>query len=192
MSKKALCINTKDHTLPLNRWNTKLIDREICETDESILQIIPYIVLRDSDTHEIFSYTRGGSGKEDRLHSKVSIGVGGHIDESVKTTLIELMADEAVREIEEETGYKANPKGIIEDLTKGDYIKLYTPNAEKSVDRVHVGIAFTIDVKKVELTKLEDGVIVNPRWLTLRELSDETKSPFCNLENWSKMLCTVN
>jgi predicted NUDIX family phosphoesterase len=192
MAKLALCIDTKEHTLPINQWKPRLIDRVICETDESTLQIIPYVVLRDIATHEIFSYTRGNAGQEDRLHSKISIGVGGHIDDEIKSNLIELIAEEAVREIEEETGFKANPQGIIKDLIKGDYIKLYTPNAEKSVDRVHIGIAFTIDVNKKDLIKLEDGVILNPRWLSLSELSDNVKSSFCNLENWSKMLCTVN
>ena len=46
------------------------------ETNEQLLQVIPYVVL----THRglAFAYKRGDKGGERRLHAKLSLGVGGH------------------------------------------------------------------------------------------------------------------
>src|SRR5438874_1532456 len=47
------------------------------ETDPSVKQLIPYIVLRSGG--EVFHYTRGSAGTERRLQALRSIGLGGHI-----------------------------------------------------------------------------------------------------------------
>lgn len=36
------------------------------------------------------------------------------------------------------------------------------------MDRVHLGIAFEIYVHTSDLTKLEDGVVINPKWMSAR------------------------
>ena len=195
MAKFALCIDAKDYTKSLSEWKPRLIDRAICETDETTLQIIPYITLVDNATKEIFSYTRGKAGQEDRLHAKKSIGIGGHMDFEIETTLIELIASEAAREIEEETGFRIDADGIV-DIEENIavyslYHKLYTPNAINSVDRVHVAIAFTVYVDKDKLTKLEDGIILEPKWLTQTELYVLARSENTPLENWSLILALL-
>ena len=48
------------------------------EEDPSHKQLIPYCVFRCGD--RIFHYTRGKSGGESRLHAKISVGVGGHVN----------------------------------------------------------------------------------------------------------------
>ncbi|MFL5329395.1 MAG: phosphoesterase [Gemmataceae bacterium] len=52
--------------------------RSVVENDPSWLQLIPYLVLRHRK--RIFHYTRGQAGGEKRLHSRRSIGIGGHIN----------------------------------------------------------------------------------------------------------------
>src|SRR5882757_4321071 len=55
----------------------QFLPRSKVETDPSFKQLIPYVVLRHGS--DIFSYRRGKSGGEQRLHALRSIGVGGHI-----------------------------------------------------------------------------------------------------------------
>ena len=50
--------------------------RPAAETDRSIKQIIPYLVLRDGD--RIFLMKRTRAGGDARLHDQYTIGVGGH------------------------------------------------------------------------------------------------------------------
>ena len=75
------------------------------EEDPSLLQPIPYIVLmRDGDVGpEVFTYTRLTGGGESRLHGKVSVGVGGHMNRLFDHLgLMNMVAEEAGRELEEE------------------------------------------------------------------------------------------
>lgn len=49
------------------------------ETDESYKQLIPYVLVRRGD--EVLIYRRLGGGGEGRLHGKVSVGFGGHMND---------------------------------------------------------------------------------------------------------------
>jgi predicted NUDIX family phosphoesterase len=52
--------------------------RSAAESDPSLKQIIPYLVLRDGD--RIFLMKRTKAGGDARLHDRYSIGVGGHLN----------------------------------------------------------------------------------------------------------------
>lgn len=52
--------------------------RSLAETDPSLKQIIPYLVLRDGDRYFLMQRTRAGA--DARLHDRWSIGIGGHLD----------------------------------------------------------------------------------------------------------------
>jgi predicted NUDIX family phosphoesterase len=62
------------------KYADRFVDRPECETDESVRQLIPYVVLRDKD-HLIFTYRRPPDNTEGRLAGRRSLGVGGHVDE---------------------------------------------------------------------------------------------------------------
>jgi predicted NUDIX family phosphoesterase len=56
--------------------------RDDMERDPSFKQLIPYVIFRYRPAGEmprLFCYTRGKGQGEKRLHSKLSVGVGGHI-----------------------------------------------------------------------------------------------------------------
>lgn len=64
------------------------VPRPVAETDRTLKQIIPYLVLRDGD--RIFLMKRTRAGGDSRLHDRYTIGVGGHLnpgDGSVKDGL---------------------------------------------------------------------------------------------------------
>lgn len=164
MSKSALVITVEEFdTLPADEWEPVMMPRIQCETDEDYLQIIPYVSLVN-ENGEYFSYERGVAGGESRLYAKRSIGLGGHIDNPVTTTLDDLIVEETARELLEEVGLVADKQKIARALQDAYVIR----ETATEVDRVHLGIAFTISVHSSELTKLEEGVIINPMWLSPR------------------------
>ena len=83
--------------------NHSFMDRAAAEEDPSFKQLIPYCIFRCGD--RILHYTRGKSGGESRLHAKISVGVGGHInpvDTGGGRTGPDAYHSAVTREIEEE------------------------------------------------------------------------------------------
>ena len=62
----------------LDPANHFFMDRGAAEEDPTHKQIIPYCVFRHGD--RVLHYTRGKAGGESRLHAKISVGVGGHVN----------------------------------------------------------------------------------------------------------------
>ena len=59
--------------------NNSFQSRARAETDPTFKQIIPYVVITDGKS--ILHYVRGKKAGEQRLVSKGSIGIGGHIND---------------------------------------------------------------------------------------------------------------
>lgn len=186
--KKALCITKQD--LDINFASTdiqpvpdgffdlpaRLIDRGACETDESLLQVIPYIVLRDTDG-SIFCYERGGGGGESRLHAKLSVGLGGHVDiQPGEGDMHTALRFEAERELREEVGFSID----IEHF----HGLVYTGALDTPVDKVHLGLVTSVTVSGFTEVEPEPGSIENGRWLTLNELL--APDVYDRLEPWSQ------
>ena len=70
-----------DKYLPafLNPSNNFFIHRELAEDDPTHKQIIPYAIFKHGD--KFLKYLRGKKSGEQRLASKSSIGIGGHINQ---------------------------------------------------------------------------------------------------------------
>lgn len=192
MPKLALCIPATQKYLPLEQWTTSLVDRALCETDLTLLQIIPYVALRN-ERGEYFTYTRGSKGQETRLHARKSIGAGGHVDFEVVSTLRDLLAHEAQREVSEELGYT----GTLEQYVEAVRAATVLYHTTTPVDAVHIAVAMCIDVLSEDVKAFEEGVILNPEWLTMDALvesnnlqirSDEPEALAFRFETWSSML----
>jgi predicted NUDIX family phosphoesterase len=56
----------------------RYVPRQVAESDRSLKQVIPYLVLRDGD--RIFLMRRTRAGADERLHDRYSIGIGGHLN----------------------------------------------------------------------------------------------------------------
>lgn len=192
MSKSALVIPAHQRFYAIDQWTPSMMSRDVCETDPTHLQVLPYVVLVSEDD-EIYMYTRGAAGAESRLHAKRSVGLGGHIDSlPVGMTLREHIAHEAIREVEEECGYKPALKEMLMSLDS--HTRLYS--TESDVDSVHLGLVIMLNVLKKDIVKPEEGTIVDPRWMLTEELQaysflERLVKPQCmlwSLENWSKQV----
>ena len=145
--------------------------RSAVEEDPSLKQVIPYAVvcLRD----RVFLLRRTTRGGESRLHRKLSIGVGGHINpEGVPPE--RLVEAGLHRELSEELcfdqPYAFRPIGLIND-------------DGNAVGRVHVGIVYLVEpadggVRVRETEVLEGGFV---------PIADLGKF-LPEMESWSKLV----
>jgi predicted NUDIX family phosphoesterase len=172
---------------------TFLLDRKDCETDESFLQIIPYVTLVDKDTGDVFSYRRGKGGNEARLMQEHSIGLGGHIEEEPNetTSLLEVIVRGTMLELNEEVGL--NEKDYLDKIhdnyKTGNFGCIHCRDSE--VGRVHIGLCMFLIIDKKHITALEKDIITNGQWLSLSNLYKLTDAKEMNLESWSKLVLDI-
>ncbi|MBL7170128.1 MAG: hypothetical protein ISS48_03850 [Candidatus Aenigmarchaeota archaeon] len=141
------------------------------EQDESMKQIIPYIVFRHKDRY--FVYKRLEKSEEERLVAKYSMGIGGHIN-PIDVNSTNILWEGMKREFEEEVNYPYDYNTKIIGFINDD---------KDSVGRVHFGVVFLvegsndrIDVK--ELDKLSGQMIT---LLEAKKFRDK-------MEGWSQIV----
>jgi predicted NUDIX family phosphoesterase len=170
----------------INQTDISMQDRATCETDPSFLQFIPYIAVV-SPSGKVFNYSRGGSGGEERLVSKMSIGLGGHVDSMppAGVSLIDHLRAEAARELKEEIGLD------IEAADPALTIEAILVDATTPVDQVHIGIFCTYRLQSDDGAGLnfEEGVIEKGEFSTTHNLTQSGKH--ARMENWSKLALDI-
>ena len=149
------------------------IDRGLAENSPEYKQIIAYAIFRHNG--RILAYTRGGSGGEARLHDKISVGIGGHINpvDGLADNLDTYMAG-VEREIREEL------------RIEGAYTqKLFAAINDDSnpVGSVHLGIVHCFDLETDQIAANETA-LANLRFHTLEELAGPS---YERLETWSQL-----
>lgn len=154
------------------------------EEDLSLLQPIPYIVLmRDGDVGpEVFTYTRLTGGGESRLHGKVSVGVGGHMNRLFDHLgLMNVVAEEAGRELEEELVFR-DADGREVAPTAPQMIGLINDDSG-DVQRVHLGLLARVEVPREWRVQVRETDGLEGSWRPVEELeSEEIRG---RLEEWS-------
>jgi predicted NUDIX family phosphoesterase len=156
----------------LDAAHTSYRPRPQMESDPSFKQLIPYCIFRFQD--QIFYYTRGKAQGEGRLHSKRSIGIGGHISSvdagRVGSPYLEGMRREIEEEVIIDTSYEHHLVGLInDDLTE--------------VGRVHLGIVHIFDLAAPKVLPREKSIIetgfASPAQLHQDRAQFETWSQIC-------------
>jgi len=132
----------------LDPAHTSFRPRNEVEEDPSYKQLIPYCIFMHDG--QVFSYRRGKAGGEGRLHSKRSVGIGGHIS-STDRLHGDRRYDEAMhREISEEVildaGFTDRCVGLIND-------------DETPVGRVHLGIVHIFDLDSAKVLPREESIL---------------------------------
>lgn len=101
--------------------------RSIAETDESYKQIIPYLIFTHNNKY--FVMQRKATASEQRLAGKLSLGIGGHMQQQDMTS--NNIIDWVQREFEEEVSYE----GTLRITTLG----ILNDDSSK-VGKVHLGL----------------------------------------------------
>lgn len=127
----------------------KFVRRGDCETDPSLKQIIPYVVFWSGG--RVFTYTRGKSQGESRLHSLRSLGVGGHVAEEDAAGGCTAEAYEMAlqRELDEEVNVSVPGKMLLSGLINDDS----TP-----VGQVHLGVVHSYHLEAPVVHPREEGL----------------------------------
>lgn len=135
-------------------------ERPAVEQDFSVLQIIPYVLIRNAEG-KFATYMRHGSEK--RIHGLFSCGIGGHVEESDQSdSLPATLVFGMMREVSEELGEhcltldRFEYKGIlIEDETK--------------VGRTHLALLYLVSLKPEDIIS-PDEELANFSWCEKEEV----------------------
>lgn len=150
----------------------RFVDRSDAETDPDYKQIIPYAVVRHLDSY--FLLQRKSTQSEQRLHNKLSIGVGGHINPSEGAPGSDAIKDGLTREVNEElhiaAGYGERLIGLINDDTT-------------DVGRVHLGVLYEIESPSFDVSVRETSKM-DGEWVAIKRLQDD----YDRLETWSQIV----
>lgn len=170
VAESGLLCGREAEVMALIRSRGEFIPRPEAEVDPSYKQIIPYVAIVRGD--EVFATRRLNKGGETRLHGKMSLGVGGHmneIDEDGDDWLMNCLLREVDEEVAMEDFGELTLRGLIHD--GGD-----------TVGSVHLGFFFTLttkgDVQVRETEKLEGSFVK----------IEELKEHFDRMEGWSQII----
>ncbi len=165
-----------DKYLPafLNPSNNFFIHRELAEDDPTHKQIIPYAIFKHGD--KFLKYLRGKKSGEQRLASKSSIGIGGHINQD----------DFNSSSLEKDTYLTGIEREINEELIINcDYNNLpiaLINDDSNDVGQVHLGVVHLFDLESDQVEAGEAN-IENLEFLSSEDLLREKE----NLESWSQI-----
>jgi predicted NUDIX family phosphoesterase len=158
----------------LSRGNNLFMPRTQAENDPSFKQIIPYAIVTHGD--RVLHYVRGKKAGEQRLVSKGSIGIGGHMND----------ADESLFAWDE-NAYRAGVAREVHEELKidspfDDRIVALLNDDTTEVGRVHLGIVHVLQLAEPKVQKRE-AMITNLEFLTKEELLARRDQ----LETWSQL-----
>jgi len=152
--------------------NYTFLDRPQAEKDACYKQLIPYVTIICRG--DVLALERTTAQSEARLHGKLSLGVGGHINPADEgRDLAETISQAMARELQEELWLKPAAAPLLAGLINDD---------TNSVGSVHLGIHCILQVQyrpRVRETDKMKALWVKPSQL-------EALRP--RLETWSQIL----
>ncbi len=176
--------NIDVHYKSMRRGGTKEVSIPLSKNAElnfDFVQPIPYIVIRRGN--QFYATQRLQGGGESRLHGKIAMGAGGHMNplsEIMFESFDNVLQVNLMRELEEELNIQGNFKletiGLINDDSD-------------DVNRVHIGILGFLELEeKGEVTVRETEQLAG-EWYTLEQLKEE--DVYERLENWGKIVVDI-
>jgi len=150
------------------------------EENPAYKQPIPYCVIRRGG--EIYMYRRLGGGGEARLHDKLSIGAGGHMNDIERAeSFSEVLRVNLERELEEELHIAARTRTFT---TVG-----FINDDDNEVGKVHIGLLVIVDLDADGTVEVREVDQLQGEWISAQELlSDHVYS---RLESWSQIAAKV-
>lgn len=154
------------------------MERRFAETDSSFKQIIPYtLVIRARQ--EVLLLRRSKMGGDARLHDKLSIGVGGHINppDAEHDDLIQACARREIdEEIELDQQAEPVPIGVLNDDSN-------------AVGSVHFGIVHAMHIEGGEV-RVRETELLEASFVHVDALKEQAADESVNMETWSRLIAT--
>jgi predicted NUDIX family phosphoesterase len=182
-SKHAQVLTPELYTIVVEQG--QFLVRDEVEEDETQRQIIPYAVVEYHPEFEpdplVLLVERLKAGSETRLHNKLSIGLGGHInpqDDGSKTTETQKSAT-----AEQDILQAALIRELREELVIGAFttdVRALIHRSENAVERVHTGLLYSVKViAPVSVRETHKLAGEHVPWT-------EVSSKYARLEGWSQ------
>jgi predicted NUDIX family phosphoesterase len=145
------------------------------EDDPSFKQIIPYAIISNKDSFYLFKRTSGQTEK--RLHNKLHLGVGGHVNPGRSNELnAQYLINELKRELFEEV--RLLNDCVIEDI---DFIGFINDDSI-SVSRVHLGLLYNIRLSNKDVV-INETDKMTADWIDKTDLIEYYEE----METWTKI-----
>jgi predicted NUDIX family phosphoesterase len=163
----GLVLENTDEILDVITDRHFFIDRPTAENSPQYKQIIPYVLIRNGEAY--FLLQRKAKQVEARLHHKLSLGIGGHINPDTPD-LFDGLQKELEEEVEVVGDYDLTFVGILNDDTT-------------DVGRVHLGAVYVLDAHEgtVHVRETEK---MSGRWVPRDELPQHREA----METWSQIV----
>ncbi len=171
---QGLCFDAARY-LPalLSRENNFFTPREPAETNPSLKQLIPYVLIVHGDT--VFHYVRGKKSGEQRLVAKGSVGIGGHMNDG----------DEGLFSLDHDAYNAAVQREVAEEMfiesSFTNHIVALLNDDSNDVGKVHLGVVHIFRLAEDKARKRE-SVITGAGFLPIAELHRRRDT----LETWSQ------
>ncbi len=151
-------------------------ERRKAEEDPSYKQLIPYVVVRNI-RGDVLTYKRAGS--EARLHAQLSLGIGGHVnntdvgdaDFQVERTIRRGISRELAEEL-----------GIEQQLGSVRFLGLINEELSE-VGKVHLGLVYEYCLSSHESVS-PGQELYQPYWSSLARIMSQKE----NFELWSQIV----
>lgn len=150
------------------------MSRAEAEVNPDFKQFIPYCVVKSNK--KIFMYQRNKKGAENRLHSKYSIGVGGHIEASDGCDNRKSYYKGMARELKEELGVEKHQ--VWEEIGGLIY------DDSNDVGKVHLGIVHIVNLWKPDQELHIEDTMCN--WSF--ESPEVLQKSVADFETWSQII----
>ena len=143
------------------------LDRPTAEVSPQYKQIIPYVLIRHGESYFLLQRTQKQT--EARLHHKLSLGIGGHINPDTPE-LFDGLQKELEEEVDVAGDYDLSFVGILNDDTT-------------DVGRVHMGAVYVLDAHDGNVAVRETEKMTG-RWVPRAELAGHREA----METWSQIV----
>lgn len=162
-----------DRALDYILSNHSFRSRAIVEEDPSFKQIIPYVIVRFEDRYLLLQRT--SKQTEKRLHGKLSIGIGGHINDlETAGSHKNILHAGLERELEEEIHLAGQRRSL-------DLVGIISDDSTP-VGQVHLGLVFILETDRREHT-VNEADLMTAEWATLDQLRERRD----RMETWSQI-----
>ncbi|WP_127531804.1 hypothetical protein [Paenibacillus kobensis] len=156
--------------------NYTTLRRGDAEENETYKQPIPYCVIRRGS--EIYMYRRLSGGGEARLHDKLSIGAGGHMNDNDRAeSFREVLRINLERELEEEL--------IIHSQSREFTTVGFINDDGNEVGKVHIGLLVILDIEAGGTVEVRETDQLQGEWISAQGLLQE--DVYSRLESWSQI-----
>ena len=145
------------------------------ETNPELKQIIPYVLFVHNG--RVLYYVRGKKAGEQRLVSKGSIGIGGHMNDGDQS----LFAFQGIDAYKAGVQREINEELVIETDYTNKIVALLNDDSNE-VGKVHLGVVHVFHLASDRVAKREQ-MITNLCFLTPEELAARRDT----LESWSQI-----